>query len=109
LSILTIAEGDNGRVVMVKPGDRIIIDLPENASTGYRWEIAQRASRCVLSVDGEETRVPAGAGIGAGGSRVFSLRADAPGQSVICAELRRPWETGRPPERRFELTVEVTA
>lgn len=104
---LTIGEGGNGRTVTVHRGDRIIVALPENATAGYRWQAAPLVPG-VLAMTGDETQAPPGGGAGAAGVRLLSFRAEEPGRAAIRLELRRAWESGRPPERTFELQVEVS-
>ena len=43
MAVVSLTEADNGQSVQVRQGDAIIVRLPENPTTGYRWHI-DRAS-----------------------------------------------------------------
>jgi predicted secreted protein len=91
---------DDGSTVVVPRGDTLEVVLPQNASTGYRWEMNPAAGLVVV-----EDRVlpPSSEHPGAGGRRLFVLRVDDPG--VVVAHLRRRWE---PPEAAAQsYTVRV--
>lgn len=81
----------NGSAVTVARGDTLEVSLPQNASTGYRWELDPSAGLMVVA---DRLERPVSGHAGAGGQRVFVLRVDGPG--VVRARLRRSWE---PPER----------
>jgi inhibitor of cysteine peptidase len=90
----------DGSTVTVARGDTLHVSLPQNASTGYRWELTPSAG--MLIVD-DRLEPAASAHAGAGGQRVFVLRVDEPG--VVRARLRRAWE---PPQRTAQTyTVRV--
>lgn len=74
----------------VHVGDTIVIPLPDNPTTGYRWELAPLdGDDLVLE---ESTFQPAGAGVGGGGTAVWTLRAVDVGISDVKARRWRPWE-----------------
>jgi inhibitor of cysteine peptidase len=81
---------DDGSTLAVVPGDILEVVLPQNPSTGYRWELTPSAGHVLVQ---DEVRPPSSDHPGAAGLRVFVLRLDEPG--VVRAHLRRPWE---PPE-----------
>jgi inhibitor of cysteine peptidase len=81
----------DGSAVTVARGDTLELSLPQNASTGYRWELTPSEG---LRIIDDRLESPASAHAGAGGHRVFVLRVEEPG--IVQARLRRAWE---PPER----------
>jgi predicted secreted protein len=90
----------DGSAVTVARGGTLEVSLPQNASTGYRWELTPSAG--LLIVD-DRLEPPTSEHAGAGGQRVFVLRVEEPG--VVRARLRRAWE---PPERAAQTyTVRV--
>jgi inhibitor of cysteine peptidase len=92
----------DGTAVTVARGDILEVALPQNASTGYRWELHPSAG---LKVIDDRLEPPSSGRAGAGGQRVFVLRVDEPG--VVRARLRRSWE---PPEAAAETyTIRVRA
>jgi inhibitor of cysteine peptidase len=84
-------------------GDAVVVRLPENPTTGYRWQFDAAVG---LTVSGESFS-PGSAAPGAAGERALRLVAAAPGTYLFTAALRRPWETGIPPQDTFSLSIEV--
>lgn len=80
-------------------GDRVEIRLPENPTTGYRWELVSGVIEVLDSVL-EPTPGSAGA-LGAGGTRVLVVRVGDGDELVL--ELRRPWEAEALERRRVRL------
>lgn len=93
-----------GTRISASPGDRIVIRIPENATTGYQWQVEQVADP--LELESSEMIPPAEAAPGAGGERRVVLRARGPGQARVALRLERPWE--RQPTDRFEFDVTVS-
>ena len=76
--------------------ERIVrIVLAENPTTGYRWVLSARPPGLV-EVEGQDFEPPAHPAPGAGGRRLFVLRADGPGTGVVELALVRPWEPDVP-------------
>ncbi|MEX3104103.1 MULTISPECIES: protease inhibitor I42 family protein [unclassified Streptomyces] len=100
--------------VRVRAGDDVVVELPENPSTGYRWEITGIEG---LDVTGDDhTPAPTGpAGaelggaelVGAGGTRVLRLRAEKAGEGRLELLYRRPWEAEGESEGEYALRVTV--
>lgn len=79
----------DGSTVRVSVGDRVIVRLQENPTTGYLWSIAGAGD----PVDSErDYLVPGGPSPGAAGEHVFVLRAVKAGKAEVAFVLRRPWE-----------------
>jgi len=93
---IQLNQDDDGRVVTVAAGQQIVVRLPENPTTGYRWE-----PPAGVKVVADEYRSPGGRAMGAGGERVFTLAA-IPTAGEVRFELKRPWGGGAP-ERTFTL------
>jgi predicted secreted protein len=84
----------------VAPDGVLEIALPENATTGYRWELDSLPPDAEVVADRVEP--PANGAIGAAGLRVFGVR---PGHGgTFSARLRRSWETVEP-LRTFSVRV----
>jgi inhibitor of cysteine peptidase len=88
--------------VEVDVGDEIVIQLPENATTGYLWSVREMGDGLDLV---EDTTIPATArqGVGAGGVRVIRVRAVAPTRGDLVLQLRRAWEDRPIEERRVTV------
>jgi inhibitor of cysteine peptidase len=88
----------DGGVVTVAPGDALEVALPQNASTGYRWEVSPSPGIAVV-----DDRVETGEAPGATGERVLVLRVREPGEVV--ARLRRSWEPAEAAAQTFRIRV----
>ena len=102
-----ITASDRGGTREAHPGDAIVIRLPENITTGYRWEIAGLDRSVVELVDTDYLETPEPRVIGRGGTRTFRFRARAGGRTRIELRMRRPWEAPDTAIERFAVTVHV--
>jgi len=80
--------GDNGGNVTVASGTAITLRLPENPTTGYRWNMTPPDGLAVLKDDflAPDTQL-----VGAGGTHEWVISAEKPGNYTLHAEYRRPW------------------
>jgi predicted secreted protein len=100
---IRIGPDESGTVVTVARGDLIDIVLPENAGTGYEWQLDPLPAGLELVNDRNEW--PASGMAGASGRRTFTVRAKDSG--ALSARLRRVWEA---PERASQtFTVQLQA
>ncbi|GAV45361.1 protease inhibitor I42 family protein [Streptomyces acidiscabies] len=91
-------------LVQVRAGDDIVVELPENPSTGYLWEITGIEG---LEVTGDDhASAPTGL-VGAGGSRVLRLRAEKAGEGRLELVYRRSWEAEGENAGQYALRVTV--
>lgn len=97
-------QSDHGTTAALALGDELELRLPENATTGFRWQLD---APDLVQLEDRSERATAGA-LGAGGQRVFTLRADALGEARVDAKLVRAWEGDASAQSRFSLTVRVT-
>jgi inhibitor of cysteine peptidase len=100
-----------GTTVTLAPGDRLVIELPANPSTGFAWTVAFGPDPAVLVPVGEPEVVvsplPSGVQtiIGAGGTALLRFVAVAAGSTELTLVYERPWE--RAPADRFAIAVDV--
>jgi inhibitor of cysteine peptidase len=105
MSEIVVTQGEHGRTVAAAAGDRIKIELPENPTTGFRWQGgADNAS--VLRLESDDF-IPGGGTVGAGGLRTFRFLAAGSGSADILLELKRAWES-QPARSTFAIRVSVT-
>jgi len=102
-----IGEADRGRLIQATQGSPVLLHLPENPSTGYRWELEPLQSETLMLK--ADTYLPPTTLIpGAGGIRLFEFLARSPGFVLLRLDLRQPWK----PEDRaetFEVTIRVVS
>ena len=99
-----------GQVVEMSVGDRLVVTLESNPTTGFRWELAGSTDQTVLELVG--SRYQPGAGqttplAGAGGEEIWTFRALKLGETTVSLEYSQPWEGGLKAERTFSITVAV--
>ncbi|HLK84772.1 MAG TPA: protease inhibitor I42 family protein [Xanthobacteraceae bacterium] len=98
-----ITKADSGREFAVGVGDTFELRLPENPTTGYRWEPCSTTgptlelAECSFAVSSEA--------LGAGGVRRWIFRAALAGVVRLEFEQRRSWQ--RQAVDRFDVTVRV--
>ncbi|HEY5247769.1 MAG TPA: protease inhibitor I42 family protein [Dermatophilaceae bacterium] len=92
---------NSGTSRSVRISDLTTVRLPENPTTGYRWQLDSGDARLKLVEDRFE-----GAGTlpGAGGERVLVFEAVRAGSARLRLAKRRSWEKGKPVE---EFSVEL--
>jgi inhibitor of cysteine peptidase len=99
---------DNGKTVLVRTGDELLLRLDENPTTGYRWVLEGDVHPVLEVLDVQYVQPPA-TGLGRGGQRVWTLRAKSSGSVGLLLELRRAWEGDKSIVKRFEVTVQVAS
>lgn len=94
----------NESTVAVKLNSRFALELAENPSTGYAWNLSTTEGLRVVS---DEYIPPGGAAVGAEGTHRWEIDATAEGLQAIEGVYRRPWETASPGEKTFTVEVAV--
>ncbi|QNP74168.1 protease inhibitor I42 family protein [Streptomyces roseirectus] len=91
--------------VSVRAGDDVVVELPENATTGFRWEVTGLDG---LELTGDDyTPDPAPPMmVGTGGTRLLRLRAEKAGEGRLELVYRQPW--GAENETAGEYALRVT-
>jgi inhibitor of cysteine peptidase len=90
---------ENGATVKVSPADRIVVHLPENATTGYRWSLSPLPGG--IEMESDDVLLAERPAAGAGALRVMVFRGRRPGRAKIVLLLARPWERQSPVDRFF--------
>ncbi|HUH79096.1 MAG TPA: protease inhibitor I42 family protein [Methanoregula sp.] len=103
---LVINESQNNATVPVNRMDIITVQLAENPTTGYRWNLTATPGLNVTS----DTYVPSdttGTLVGSGGTRIWDITPTAPGEQHVSAVYQRSWEPLTGNETAFAITVIV--
>lgn len=95
----------NGRVIVARVGDSIVLQLPENPTTGYAWALDSIDS--TLLEAGAPAYHGAGAGLGTGGEKTWTLTARAPGRTRVALKRWRHWEGDTSIVERFAVTLDI--
>lgn len=88
--MLEIDASCNGNAFTVVVGDMIVLNLPENPSTGYRWTLSSDV-KPVLELQKDDFS-SSGAAPGAFGSRTLKFETTQAGHVDLKLECRRSWE-----------------
>ena len=105
-TMLLLVEKDNDRTVDIHPGGTIQISLPENATTGYRWEI-DRYDEDTIKLLATEPCYTANA-VGSGGVVAFTFQGKKTGSGEIALKHWRSWEGDASVIGRFHIRLTVT-
>jgi len=103
---LMLGMADDGHAIAVDRTDLIVIELPENPSTGYRWSIRSKVDP-ILGLKGDSFQPPTDSRPGAGGSRRFEFSAAAAGSAKILLWNWREWEGEGSVAKRYSVTVTI--
>jgi inhibitor of cysteine peptidase len=106
LADLTLTPENDNATVELHPGDRLIIEVPENATTGFRWYVGP-FDESVIQLVGEDGAATDPPGIGAGGIHRFTFEARAPGSTTLDLRHWREWEGDKSILGRLRATVRV--
>jgi inhibitor of cysteine peptidase len=104
-TMLSLVEKDNDRTVDILVGGTVQINLPENASTGYRWAVDHFDEEFITALS-PEARYTA-KGIGSGGEIRFIFQGKKVGTGEIVLKNWRQWEGDSSVIGRFRLHVRV--
>lgn len=109
MAAVELTEANNGESIEVHPGDEIILHLPENPTTGYRWHIDRADGMVEVTARLPVDSPPPDPGVvfGRGGVREFRWRAQAPGFGRLELKHWRQWEGEASVTKRFAAEVKV--
>ncbi len=102
---LTLSQDDSGKVLNLKVGQKIVIDLESNPTTGYDWEIANlpdnlKAEGTTYSQKNADKKV-----VGSGGIKVFNFTVISKGKGNLILQYKRSWEKAETSSKEFHITV----
>ena len=102
----TFGEKDNGALVQVPRGAKIIIELNENPTTGYRWMISS-IDEVFLAPEGDAFLSGDPKSPGAGGLRRFFFRAKGAGSTALALINKRAWQSDDQTVDTFKLAIRI--
>lgn len=103
-ALLVIGPPANGTTVDVRAGGALVVRLPGNATTGYRWAVTRTPA--ALRLVHSTYVVPKTGLVGSGGTYIFRFTA-VRGVGALSLGYRRPWDKQTPPLRTFRVIVRV--
>jgi inhibitor of cysteine peptidase len=102
---LELSPPDDGSRISVTQGDRIVVKLPANVTTGYSWSIAENDPSILLPAGSARYEPPSRPEPGAPGVQIFELRVLGGGTAWLQLVYRRPFEKDVPPARTWNAFV----
>jgi len=93
---------DNGRILDVSVGAVVTIKLPENPSTGYRWQYTLDEN--VVKVIDDNFTYNGPVMPGSCGTRALRLKVIGSGEGKLIMDYLRAWEEN-PPIKHFSVTL----
>jgi predicted secreted protein len=103
IEVTPVAE--TGTTVEAAVGDKVVVSLEANATTGFEWQFT--AGETFIIESSEYVPDPSASDmVGAGGTQVVTLAVTEAGSSDLLGFYVRPWETPSPdPQPDFQMTV----
>ena len=84
-----------GESIKVKAGQKFIIRMESNPTTGYGWQLSKTLDNKIILVT--NAFIPPDSKLcGAGGHEVWTFKAVGEGQMEISMNYVRPWEKDQP-------------
>ncbi|WP_406661804.1 protease inhibitor I42 family protein [Methanolobus sp. ZRKC3] len=97
---------DSGKTERALKGDIITIELAENPTTGYSWNLTA-SSGLSLKTDQYKQTAENEMRMGAGGVHTWTFEVTGEESQLIEAVYKRPWEDTTGNEESFTLSIEV--
>lgn len=104
--MLILSRADNNRTAEVKTGERIMVRLPANPSTGFSWAIDE-TSRQLLALDSTAFVEATEAYVGAKGWQTFTFTARQVGEVALKLKYWRFWEGDASVTERYAITLQI--
>lgn len=103
MAVIILSELDNHRLVETAVGDQIVVRLPENPTTGFRWQL-EWAEGAVQSEDDSFELGPSPQ-IGSGGVREFRFRVRGAQPGRIELKQWQAWEGEASVTQRYAVEI----
>ncbi len=93
--------------LQLKSGQNLILTLPSNPTTGYRWAIQDSAGGVLRALSPEVYSSAESGVIGGGGQSTWRFQAFAAGQGRLRLTSQQPWEPEAEPVQIFDCAITV--
>ena len=101
---LNITKDDHGKTIALDRGQHVVLQLEDNPTTGYRWEVIEGEG---LDVE-MDYEVASTSAVGGGGQRTFHITFPHVGSFRLFLKRHRSWEQDVEPLDQFEAQFEVS-
>ena len=112
MKAVVLGQADNGKAVDIKQGQTLSIQLPENPTTGFRWEIDSVNAGCsegseIIIIESSLYTPNPHTGLGGGGERSIVCKGRRIGTTQLNLKLWQSWEGNASIVERYSLTIRV--
>ena len=102
-----VTSADNGHQLNASVGERIVVTLAGNPTTGYTWEAKDLDAGMLQQIGSADFKSANPGLVGAGGTLTLTFKALKPGTTNLTLVYHRPWETAVAPLQSFTTTIIV--
>ncbi len=107
-SEVTVEDSQGECPLSLDNGQTLVLNLPSNPSTGFRWDLSKAAPKVLRSLGPEVYSNPEEVGIvGSAGRSSWRFQAYQSGEDELLLQYRRPWEQGVAPVNSFTCVISV--
>lgn len=104
----SVALNDDGDCPLtLHRGQTLMLTLPSNPTTGYRWNLREVSNEQLKSLGPEVFSSPKTDLIGGDGLSTWRFEAVEAGSGRLYLTYQRPWETDTEPAGLFDCRIEV--
>ena len=106
MATVELTDADHEKILSLRVGDVLSVNLSENPTTGYRWFLDQPLPQ-FLTPKSDEFLAPQLSAAGAGGTRNLRFLLGAKGRGDLSTKLYREWEGPQSSIREFRIQIEA--
>ncbi len=106
LSSVSVSE-DRHCPLSLHTGQMLIVSLPSNPTSGYRWNLREVSSEQLKSLGPEVFSSPENDLIGGDGISTWRFEAADSGSGRLYLTYQRPWESDAEPAGLFDCRIDV--
>lgn len=103
---IQLTQKSSGSTQMLSVGQKLIVSLESNPTTGYRWAVDGEVPPPLEQV-GNAKYTPGSTALGAGGTEVWTFSAKAAGKGTLKMKYWRSFEPTATPADTFQVMVNV--
>lgn len=106
--VVTLEDASDCKPLKLHEGQELVLILPSNPTTGFRWEMRNAANGLLRPLGPEVYSNPEDAGlVGSAGESTWRFRVTGAGEDKLELAYRRPWEAEVAPAQTFVCPIAV--
>ncbi|QRY81785.1 protease inhibitor I42 family protein [Pseudomonas sp. PDNC002] len=106
--VVTLEDASDCKPLKLHEGQELVLILPSNPTTGFRWEMRNAANGLLRALGPEVYSNPEDAGlVGSAGESTWRFRVSGAGEDKLELAYRRPWEAEVAPAQTFVCPIAV--